>query len=72
MLEAALDEVAADPGASVMIGDTSYDMVMAKAAGLAAIGVGWGYHAPEELLEAGADFIAERPADILTYMKALA
>jgi phosphoglycolate phosphatase len=72
MIEAALDEAAADPGLSAMIGDTSYDMAMAKAAGVTAIGVGWGYHDAEELLEAGADFIAEHPADILAYMKALA
>jgi phosphoglycolate phosphatase len=72
MIEAALDEAAADPGVSAMIGDTSYDMAMAKAAGVTAIGVGWGYHDAAELLEAGADFIAEHPADILAYMKALA
>lgn len=72
MIEAALEEAAADPGLSVMIGDTSYDMTMAGAAGVMAIGVGWGYHPAAELLEAGADFIAERPADILTYIKALA
>ena len=72
MIEAALDEAAADPGVSAMIGDTSYDMAMAKAAGVTAIGVGWGYHDAAELLEAGADFIAERPADVLAYLKALA
>jgi len=72
MIEAALDEAAAEPGLSAMIGDTSYDMAMAKAAGVTAIGVGWGYHDAAELLEAGADFIAEHPAQILAYMKALA
>lgn len=72
MIEAALADAGADPAASVMIGDTSYDMAMAKAAGVAAIGVGWGYHDAVELTEAGADFIAQRPADILIYMKALA
>ena len=72
MIEAALAEVAAEPGASVMIGDTSYDMAMAKAAGVTAIGVAWGYHDAAELAEAGAEFIAERPTDILDYMKALA
>lgn len=72
MIEAALSEAAADPGRSAMIGDTSYDMAMAKAAGVTAIGVGWGYHDAPELLDAGADFIAERPDDILAYLKALA
>ena len=70
MVEAALAEAGADPAASMMIGDTSYDMTMAKAAGVTAIGVAWGYHDPQELLAAGADFIAVTPADIATLMKA--
>ena len=32
-----------------MIGDTTYDIEMARAAGVGAIGVAWGYHAPERL-----------------------
>lgn len=40
-----------------MIGDTTYDIEMGRAAGLATIGVGWGYHPVEELVEAGADRI---------------
>jgi phosphoglycolate phosphatase len=39
---------------TMMIGDTSFDMGMARAAGVAGIGVCWGYHQPEELLGAGA------------------
>lgn len=38
----------------VMIGDTSYDMAMARNHGCAAIGVSWGYHAPDTLRAAGA------------------
>lgn len=72
MVEAALAESGADPNASLMIGDTSFDMAMAKAAGVVAIGVGWGYHDPEELIAAGADFIAEQPADILAFTRAAA
>ena len=44
MLHAALDETGVSAEQAVMIGDTSYDMDMARAAGLAAIGVSWGYH----------------------------
>ena len=69
MIAAALAEAGAAPEASIMIGDTSYDMMMAKAAGVAAVGVTWGYHGREELLAAGADTIAERPADILAYAR---
>jgi phosphoglycolate phosphatase len=72
MIETALAEAGADPAASMMIGDTSYDMIMAKAAGVAAIGVAWGYHPREELLAAGADFVAESPCDIAAFTKVTA
>ena len=72
MIEAALVEAGTDRAASVMVGDTSFDMAMARAAGVTAIGVGCGYHDAAELTEAGADFIAEFPSDILAYVKALA
>lgn len=38
---------------AVMLGDTSFDALMARAAGVPALGVAWGYHAPEELHAAG-------------------
>ncbi|HEX4738996.1 MAG TPA: HAD-IA family hydrolase [Allosphingosinicella sp.] len=72
MVEQALAEAGAAPELSMMIGDTSYDMVMAKAAGVRAIGVAWGYHDEQELLAAGADCIARHPADIATLAKAFA
>lgn len=52
MLHAALSETGVAPQDAVMIGDTSYDMKMAKAAGLHAIGVGWGYHDRSALSDA--------------------
>jgi phosphoglycolate phosphatase len=55
-----------------MIGDTSYDMAMARSAGVTAMGVAWGYHAPQELLDAGAHYVADRPSDILDHIKAAA
>ena len=72
MIDAALAEAGADPAASLMIGDTSYDMMMAKQAGVTAIGVAWGYHPPQELLAAGADLIVETPSEIAALMKAQA
>ncbi|MFZ1812959.1 MAG: HAD-IA family hydrolase [Rhizobiaceae bacterium] len=47
------------PARTLVIGDTSYDMQMASSAGALALGVGWGYHARDQLLEAGARAIAE-------------
>lgn len=72
MIEAALAEAGASAETSLMIGDTSYDMAMAKAAGVRGVGVAWGYHDHHELLEAGADHIAARPADVLDFAKAFA
>ena len=44
MIHAVLRETGADPGDAVMLGDTIYDVEMARRAGVASIGVGWGYH----------------------------
>lgn len=68
MLQAALDEVLADPAEAVMIGDTDFDMAMARAAGVRAIGVAWGYHDPAELDAAGAEFVAATPAELTEYL----
>jgi len=38
----------------VMIGDSVYDMELARAANVRAIGVTWGYHDAADLLKAGA------------------
>jgi phosphoglycolate phosphatase len=72
MIEAALADAGADATSSVMIGDTSFDMMMAKAAGVTAIGVAWGYHQPEELIAAGADFVAAHPREVAEFMKVVA
>lgn len=72
MLEAAMAETGAAPGTTLMIGDTSYDMTMARAAGATAIGVAWGYHDPAALAQAGAHHIAARPADIITLTRTFA
>lgn len=47
-----------------MIGDSSVDIQTAKNAGLISIGCIWGFRGRQELEEAGADFIAEKPQDI--------
>jgi phosphoglycolate phosphatase len=50
---------------AVMIGDTSFDMAMARAAGARAIGVSWGYHAADRLLAAGAERVLTSFAQVL-------
>lgn len=64
MLEAALGDAMAEPENAVMIGDTTFDMEMAAAANVRAIGVDWGYHTPGELLAFGADALATSPAHL--------
>lgn len=54
MLERAMIEAGCTPEKTVLVGDTSYDMHMARAAGVHALGVDWGYHAREALARAGA------------------
>lgn len=59
MLETAMEKAGASRAEAVMVGDTVHDMRMAKAAGVAAIGVAWGYHEVVELREAGADIVVD-------------
>jgi phosphoglycolate phosphatase len=62
MLLAAMDEAGAEPHMTAMIGDTSFDIAMGKAAGARAVGVAWGYHDMRDLVDAGADVVADRVA----------
>ena len=64
MLLRAMDETGTQPDELVMIGDTTFDIEMGKAAGAKAIGVTWGYHEPEELLAAGADVMIDSYAEL--------
>lgn len=64
MLEAALFEAGVSPAEAVMIGDTSFDMTMARSAQVRALGVAWGYHTPDELRAAGASAVARDPAQL--------
>jgi phosphoglycolate phosphatase len=59
MLEEAMRETGSAPAETLMVGDTSFDMEMARAAGARAIGVAWGYHPPAQLEAAGAELILE-------------
>jgi len=69
MVLQAIAEAGAAPETAFVVGDTSFDMAMATAAGVAGIGAGWGYHDSEELLEAGAIVVAERPLDVLSLVR---
>lgn len=57
----AMADAGALPETSIMIGDTSFDIGMGINAGCTTVGVAWGYHAPDELFDEGAHFVADRP-----------
>ncbi len=71
MVLAAMAEAGVGPERTVMVGDTTFDMQMALAAGAGALGVAWGYHPVDELKQAGAHGLIEAckdlPEDIEAY-----
>ena len=54
MLEDILDDTGVDAGRALMVGDTVYDMEMARNAKVAGLAVSYGVHARERLLDCGA------------------
>ncbi|GHF24615.1 hydrolase [Kordiimonas sediminis] len=58
MVQTAILDAGSHPDQAIVIGDTSYDMQMAKSAGAHALGVSWGYHEVPELVNAGATKVA--------------
>lgn len=65
MVTQAMAEAGAAPQTTIVIGDTSFDMAMAVAAGARALGVDWGYHDADDLWAAGAYHVAAHPTNIL-------
>jgi phosphoglycolate phosphatase len=64
MILRAMAETSVAPDRAVMIGDTTYDMNMACAAGVAAVGVAWGYHPVTALIAAGAEQVVTAYGDL--------
>jgi phosphoglycolate phosphatase len=69
MVSQAIADAGAAPERTIVIGDTSYDMAMAAAAGAKGIGAAWGYHDAHELIDAGAVAVAEQPGDVLMLIR---
>jgi phosphoglycolate phosphatase len=69
MVLQAIADAGAEPETTIVVGDTSFDMGMAVAAGARGIGVAWGYHDADELLEAGAAAVAQHPLDVLDLVR---
>jgi phosphoglycolate phosphatase len=69
MLTTAIADTGARPETTAMIGDTLFDIEMAVAANVTPVGVSWGYHEPAELSAAGAHYIADDFAGLVTYLE---
>lgn len=73
MLHTALSDTGVEPSHAIMIGDTSYDMAMGKAASMFTVGVTWGYQTPDHLADARVvvDTADALGATIRTWMETL-
>ncbi|MBN2348426.1 MAG: HAD family hydrolase [Bacteroidales bacterium] len=58
-------------GEYLFIGDSSTDMKTARAAGMLAIGVSWGYDTKQSMVESGADYIVDSPKELLSLIEKL-
>ncbi len=60
-------DLGADPQSTLFVGDSDVDILTGHNAGLPALGVLWGFRGEAELTAVGADALAAKPEDILTY-----
>lgn len=70
MLEELMREFGTDPGRTLMIGDTTHDLEMARNAGCAAVGVSYGAHEPDSFRELGPLHIAHSVGDLRGWLLA--
>lgn len=59
-----LSELQVEPNDALMVGDRFYDIDGAREVGVESIGVLWGFGSKFELIESGATYVIESPADI--------
>lgn len=68
MLNEILDFTAIDVSKAIMVGDTTYDLDMAKNAGMVGLGVAYGVHEPSELRASDALHVANSFADVTEWL----
>ena len=64
-----LQSLRISPSDFLYLGDSAVDMKTAKSAGMFACGCLWGFREKEELLDSGADLIAEKPEYVIRFME---
>jgi len=65
-IDHALAKYGIPPERTFYIGDTTGDIVEARAAGVRTVAVTWGWHSRERLIAAHPDFLVDRPEDLLS------
>lgn len=60
-----MDELGVANNETLFVGDTNIDIMTAKSAGINSVGCLWGFRGMVELMNAGANFIIEKPSKIL-------
>lgn len=68
-VELALERLRTDRSGTVYVGDSQVDVDTAQAAGLPCIAVTWGFRTREELLQAGAETLADTPEQLTRLLK---
>ena len=63
-IHAVMDALGADPAQTLFVGDSDVDVYTGHNGGLTVCGVTWGFRGREELEAAGADCLADTPAEL--------
>ena len=71
LLKHALAVTGFEPNNALMIGDRQYDIIGAKSNLIKSVGVSYGYGSTNELKEAGADLLVEKPAELVKAVQKL-
>lgn len=71
MILKAMAESSACEADTLMVGDTVFDIEMAMNAGVQGVGVAWGYHPPEDLVQAGAALVIADSQELGPSLRAL-
>lgn len=71
MVHRALAESGVPSDRAALIGDTGFDMAMARAGGIRALGVTWGYHSRTALEAAGAEFLVDEAPQLVPLIAGL-
>jgi phosphoglycolate phosphatase len=70
MLEELMAELAVSPAQTLMVGDTTHDLLMAKNAGVDAVGVSYGAHPRAALEAADSRYLADSMTELDAWLRA--